>query len=188
MEETKLIIKYAKILKKAGILPGSSGNISIRLKNKIYITPSGISKDEIDEKDLSCININGDILNGIKPSSEFRLHIEIYKTRDDINAIIHAHPPFVLSCMILDLKIDYSLTVEFEKIAGKPIVVGYEEPGSQKIAQKAAYAARKSNIILLKRHGIVALGKNLSQARIIAEDTENLFMINYLTQLFKKLG
>ncbi len=182
-----MIIKYARLMKESGIFPGSSGNISVRLRNRIYITPAGISKDELSEKLLSCIDINGNMINTIKPSSEFKLHIEIYKRRKDINAIIHAHPPFVLICMNSGMKIDYSLTVEFRKIAGKMAFVEYEKPGSDKLAQKAAIAASKSNIILLERHGIVAVGKNISEARIIVENTEYLFMINYFTKLLKNL-
>lgn len=186
MEEIKLLLKYSKILKNSALLPGSSGNISIRKGSFIYITPSGISKDELDEKKLSHIDINGNILNNIKPSSEFRMHIEIYRKRKDINAIIHAHPPFTLACMALNIKIDYSVTVEFMAVVGKPSKVKYIQPGTLELAKETAKAADKSNIIILEKHGIVALGKDISQARIIAEDTENLFKINYLIYSARK--
>lgn len=184
MKEAKLIIKFSKLLKTEGILPGSSGNISIRTKNKIFITPSGISKDELTVNDISVIDFNGNRLNKISPSSEYKMHVEIYKKRQDINAIIHAHPPFVLICMEAKIKLKYK-TIEFKKFIEKISYVGYIEPGSLKLAKEVAKASIKSNLILLKSHGIVCLGKNLSHARIIAEDCENLFKINYYLRLIK---
>ncbi|MCX7905540.1 MAG: class II aldolase/adducin family protein [Elusimicrobiales bacterium] len=184
MQKAKLIIKYSKILKDEGILPGSSGNISIRIKDRIFITPSGISKDELTFKKISQIDINGNILNKIPPSSEYKMHIEIYRKRPDVNAIIHAHPQFVLICLECNIKLKY-ITVEFEKNVGKPIYLGYLKPGSNKLAKKVAEASLKSNLIILQNHGIVTIGKDISQARIIAEDAENLFKINYFISLLK---
>lgn len=184
MQEAKLIIKYSKILKSQGILPGVSGNISIRRENKIFITPSGISKDELSIKEIAEIDLEGNQINKIPPSSEYKMHIEIYKKRRDIKAIIHAHPPFVLICMYAKIKPKYE-TLEFKKTIGKISYIGYIPPGSLKLAKEVAKAATQSNLILLKSHGIVCLGKNLSQARIIAEDCENLFKINFYLKLIK---
>lgn len=186
MQEAKLIIKYSKILKQQGLLPGSSGNISIRKGDKIFITPSNISKDELKPKDISCINLEGKILNSIPPSSEYKMHIEIYKARDEIKAVIHAHPPFVLISIACDLELNY-YTVEFEKFIGKPQYIGYKEPGSKELAESVANAIKKTNLVILKKHGIVAAANSISLARIIAEDCENIFKINYFLNLFKRL-
>lgn len=186
MQQAKSIVYFSKLLKNQGLLPGSSGNISIRNKDKIFITPSGISKDELKISDISEIDLEGNQLNKVPPSSEYKMHIEIYKKRSDINAIIHAHPLFVIICMQAKIKPKYK-TLEFKKTIKNIAYVNYIEPGSLKLAKEVAKASLKSNLILLKSHGIVCLGKTLSEARIIAEDCENLFKINYCLCLYNKI-
>lgn len=184
MEEAKLIVKYSKILKQQGLFPGSSGNISIRDGDKIFITPSGISKDELKSDEISCIDLDGKTLNSIPPSSEYQMHIEIYKARDDVKAIIHSHPPFVLISMACGLRLKY-YTVEFEVKQTKPQYVEYKKPGSKELALAVAKVIKKTDLVILKRHGIVAVGGNLQLARTLTEECENTFKINYFVHLFK---
>ena len=186
MQEAKLIIKYSKILKQQGFMPGCSGNISIRKGDRIFITPSSKLKDELKPEEISCINLSGKVLNSIQPSSEYRMHIQIYKERDDVSAIIHAHPTFVLIYTECGLNINY-YTVEFKKLIKKPEYVKYEEPASVELARSVAKAVKKSDLVILKGHGVVAVGKDLSSARAIVEDCENLFKINYFLNLYQKM-
>jgi len=187
LEIKKEIITQAKKLKQLNLLPGSSGNLSYRDKNIIYITPSGIDKDELKINDISEIDINGNLINGIKPSSEYRLHLEIYKKRNDINSIIHTHPPYTIAFSISKLKPDFNLTVEFKIFVKNIVFTKFKEPGSFDLAKEVSKKAIYSNVIVLQNHGLVVLSDNIKKGRIITEEVENFFKINFLVLTLKKL-
>ena len=75
------IIKNYNLLLKKGMNLGSEGNISIKFKEKIFITPSGIDIKNLKTEDISIIDFEGNVNNGVKPSSELDLHLLIYKKR-----------------------------------------------------------------------------------------------------------
>jgi L-fuculose-phosphate aldolase len=187
LEIKKEIITQAKKLKQLNLLPGSSGNLSYRDKNIIYITPSAIDKDELKINDISEIDINGNLINGIKPSSEYRLHLEIYKKRNDINSIIHSHPPYTIAFSISKLKPDFNLTVEFKIFVKNIVFTKFKKPGSFDLAKEVSKKAIYSNVIVLENHGLVVLSDNIKKGRIITEEVENFFKINFLVLILKKL-
>ena len=171
------IILTCKKLKAQGLLPGASGNISIREKNSVFITPSQIDKEELSIEDISEIDINGSLLNSIKPSSEYILHLEIYKKRNDVKAIIHTHPPFVIAYSITKAKIDYNLTVEFPLIVGKISFCPFKTPGTIELARAAASNIKDSSALILENHGLVCVSTDLNKAKIITEEVENFLKI-----------
>jgi L-fuculose-phosphate aldolase len=90
------IIYWAKRLYQKGMSPATSGNISIRIKNGIYISASGTCLNDLNEENIVLIDYEGNVKEGNKkPSSEKIMHSEIYTRRDDINAIIHCHCPLI---------------------------------------------------------------------------------------------
>lgn len=181
----KKIIIAANTLKKMGLLPGTSGNISIRYEDKIFITPTGISKDSLKAKDISIIDINNRFINNIKPSSEYRLHTQIYKTRPDINAIIHTHPPYTIAYSFFKQKINYNLTAEFNIIIKKISFCPYVKPQTIELAKLAAKCSLKSDVIVLKNHGLLCLSKDIDMAMILSEEVEHFFKINYIYHTLK---
>lgn len=94
MNYRKLLVDYGKKLLDKNLVAGTSGNLSIRGEdeNTFYITPSGIDYLKITEKDIVKINSKGESLDKFrKPSSEWRMHIEIYKSYPNYNAVVHTH-------------------------------------------------------------------------------------------------
>ncbi|MEF3280372.1 MAG: class II aldolase/adducin family protein [Elusimicrobiota bacterium] len=183
----KQIILSSKKLKNSGMLPGASGNISIRFKDKIFITPSMVNKEDLKLADISEIDLTGKILNSKKPSSEYQLHINIYKIRKDINAIVHTHPPYTIAYSIAKIKPDYRLTVEFNLIVKNLKFCPFEKPGSTKLALKVAEYLKDSNAVVMENHGLVSIGSDLTSAMIINEEVENFFKINYLVKTLKMM-
>jgi len=175
-----------KKLKAKGLLPGTSGNISIREKNLVFITPSQIDKEDLKISDISEIDIQGRLLNSVKPSSEYLLHIEIYKKRKDVNAIIHTHPPYVIAYSITKSKINYNLTIEFPLIIKKIAFCPFKKPGTTELAKLAASNIKNSNALILENHGLVCVASNIEKAKIITEEVENFFRINFLVSVLKK--
>lgn len=179
------IIFYSRKLKRLNFLAGSSGNLSIRYKDIIFITPSQKDKEDLKINDISEINLEGKVLNKITPSSEYLLHCYIYKNRKDINAIVHTHPPFTIAYSITRTKYNPHLTVECKY----PIKFArFIPPGTKELALEVAKKVKDTNAVILENHGLVSAGETIEKATILTEEIENLFKINFLVLLLDKLN
>lgn len=186
-EAKKNLIKICKKLKNLNILPGASGNLSVKINDTIFITPSGINKEDLKPTDISQITINGSLIKGPKQSSEYMLHTHIYSKRKDVGAIIHTHPPHTLAYSITGLKPNYDITVEFKMLIGKIEFCPFMLPGTKELAEKAAKKLKDSNVLVLRNHGLVCVSESLEKAAEMTEEVENFFKINFLVSILKKL-
>jgi ribulose-5-phosphate 4-epimerase/fuculose-1-phosphate aldolase len=101
----KEVARFMRRLYKRGLTTASGGNISIRLQDGILITPSGLDKGTIKGNQIGLISFTGENLSAaLKPSIEFAMHLAIYKSRPDVFAIVHAHPPLATSFTALQKK------------------------------------------------------------------------------------
>lgn len=176
----KEIIAYGRLISEAGFTKGTWGNISVRNKEDIYITPSAYPYNVLKPEDIVVVNLSGDILHGtLKPSSELPLHLEIYKNRNDVAAIIHTHPIYstVLSIVSNELPpiVEDSVMILGERIN----VAEYALPGTLELAKKALKALGKNHCVFLSNHGLVCVGENLEEAFTatqIAEKTSQIYI------------
>jgi len=178
----KEIIEISKKMKEKGFLPGFSGNISIRVGEKILITPSGLDKSKLKLKDISIIDLNGRIISGLKPSSEYRMHINIYKIRKDIKSVVHTHPPLITALSCSNIKVFKPLLSEFVIYIGKLHLVPYNTPGSIELANSIKKYLKNSNSLLLKNHGLICFAKNIYIAAALTEEIEHFAKV-YLFSL-----
>jgi len=149
-----------------GMTTLSGGNLSIKDDNgDIWITPSGIDKGKLTAKDMMCVQNDGTIEGPHKPSSEFPFHRAIYTLRPDLNAIVHAHPPALVSFSIVREVPDTRIIPQANRICGPVGYAPYALPGSEKLgANIAATFAEGYNIVILENHGMAAGGVNLLDA------------------------
>ncbi|MEO0092323.1 MAG: class II aldolase/adducin family protein [candidate division WOR-3 bacterium] len=185
---TKQIIELGKFLFEYGYVVASDGNISIRLnKKEILITRSGVCKGELKIGDIVKIGTNNWKIKNtdykIMPSSEYRMHLAIYANRPDINAVIHAHPPFATSFAVSGRKLNINLLTETEQLLGSIKYLGYYQPGSVKLAKAVSKAVIRHNVIILGKHGVVVGGKDLTEARYRLERLEFLAKVSWLVLL-----
>lgn len=176
------IIKYGSIIDAKGFSPGSSGNISVRYKDKIIITASGSSNGNLRYEDLILIDFEGkcNIECGVecfssdkKPSSEKMLHVEFYKKRPDVNAIIHVHPPFLSSFAAARKSLDAPVMAENVYYFGKIPLAGYALPSSTELVNNTAKYFDKYNAVLMANHGFVVGDVDLEQAYLKLELAES---------------
>ncbi|MCK4715657.1 MAG: class II aldolase/adducin family protein [Candidatus Marinimicrobia bacterium] len=160
-----------------GFVAANDGNISYRLSKDVFlITPTNVSKGELDPDDL--IKINGDRIEGEKkPSSEYRMHLEIYKHRSDINSIIHVHSPYATAFAMIGKGMEELIMPEVVVTLGKIPLVPYKTPSTQKFAKIVTEFASKWDALLLERHGVVTLGSDLRDAYYKLERTEHVFKV-----------
>lgn len=142
-----------------------SGNISMRIGDRIVITPSYTPKHMLTLDDLVVMDCDGNVVEGHRrPSSEWRMHVAIYGTRGDVHAVVHTHNPTVVALYMTGRRLESPLTEAQYYLGGDPVLVPYAEPGTWDLARAVAEALRRSNVAVLDRHGVVAVGDDLWEA------------------------
>lgn len=164
------LIYFAKRMYEKGLSPATSGNISVLEEDKtVLISKSGGCLGELDENGISKIDFEGNIISGPKPSSEKFMHIEIYKKRSDIKAIIHSHTPELLGFSACNFDINKPITPDFALYFGYIPTAKYFLPGSLKLAHEVSLLFEKHNTVLMKNHGVIIGAKSLKEAYYLLE-------------------
>lgn len=167
MHPSVQIIKVISRIYKNGMTTTSGGNISILDENgDIWVTPSAVDKGSLTEKDIICVKADGTIIGNHRPSSEFPFHKAIYEVRPDIRAIIHAHPPALVSFSIVRKIPDTNIIPQAKEICGTIGYAPYGLPGSDELGIKIADEFRKSPVmaVIMENHGTVLGGNDLLDA------------------------
>ncbi len=189
----KDIVEVGKNLYDNNLVSGKAGNVSVRIKRDdgdiIAITPTLSSLGDLKEEDIVIIDFDGNCLTEGEPSSEYNLHLEIYKKRDDVNAIVHTHSPYATGFAFSSKKIKRH--EGFGRIV-TPFLeeVEYAKPGSMDLAKSAAEGIGSEDVLVLKHHGILAVGDDLKEAYLLAafiEDTAKTQYISYMLNLAEDL-
>lgn len=176
IEASQKLIDTALAMNDRGINQGTSGNVSLRFNDGFLLTPSSVAYDQLCPKDIVFMSLSGawKVLNDRRPSSEWRIHRDIYAKRLDAEAIVHAHPINATALAVHSRGIGpfhYMVAIA----GGRDIrCARYETFGSQELSEAALEALVDRKACLLAHHGIVALGKNLDQALAIAIEVEVL--------------
>ncbi len=176
------LLKAGITLKEKGLTIETWGNISIKdpLTNNIYITPSGMAYDSITEEDICVLDKDGNLIEGSRrPSIEKQLHVLIYQTRKDVNAIVHTHPIDSTIFGVLHRSIPV-ITDEMAQAIGNEVrCADYALPGSEQLAINAIKALDDSQAVLLSNHGAVCVGKDINECFKVATVLETSAQIYY---------
>lgn len=170
------LVAIARETVRAGLNRGSSGNLSVRDGAGFLITPSGRPYERLQAADLvffeDCSPDPG--VAGGKPSSEWRIHRDVYAARPDAQAILHAHPVHctALACLSRPLPaFHYMVAVA----GGRDIrCAAYATFGTQELSDKTLEALQGRRACLMANHGLLCLGRDLEQALSLAVEIENL--------------
>jgi len=144
-----------------GYCSGNEGIISIRHdKETVLCTPTILSKVFMKPGDLCKVDMEGNQLSGTrKRTSEVLLHLAIYKARQDINAIVHCHPPHLTAFAIARKPLPLRIIPEMEILVGKVPITEYATPGTDELAKSVLVHVDKANTVLLANHGVVCWSK-----------------------------
>lgn len=184
MNEKKIVLDAAKKLYAEKLVAGTSGNVSFRNVNggddSFYITPSGLSYDIMTENDIVEIDSNGKpAIPGQTPSSEWQMHIEVYKKNPNVNAIVHTHSPIATGFAVNHQDIPLIL-IEMKPFLGGDIKVAPFRPaGSRELAEVIIPYLENRTACLLANHGVIAAGKTMENAFVAAEYVEDAAKIYY---------
>lgn len=185
-EIRRKIVEVSERLYNRGLVAGAGGNISGRTPSskEILITPSGLCKGYLKTSDILKVDLEGTVLQGdLKPTSETFMHTAIYKVRNDVNAVVHAHPPVCTGFACARMPLDYSVDPEIIVMVGEIPLVEYVTPTTRELAEKVAEYAKQYDALLLTSHGTITLGANLEQAYQRAEHLEDFAKILLVSKL-----
>jgi L-fuculose-phosphate aldolase len=178
------IVEFGKRLYNQNYIGGTEGNLSTRLPDGgILITPAGINKGFMRPEDLVICTIEGFKLFGHgSPSSELKMHLAIYNSRPDVNAICHAHPIFATAFSVAGKDMLKPALPEIaQALKGIPLAP-FAEPGSMALAKSILPFIQEYDAILLQSHGAIAFGKNLEEAFNKIEMLERMARISFIAE------
>ncbi|MDY0241380.1 MAG: class II aldolase/adducin family protein [Rhodospirillaceae bacterium] len=170
----RAVIETAIRLVREGLNRGSAGNVSLRAPGGFLVTPSGMEPDMMRARDIVFMDMNGISSGARNPSSEWRMHRDIYARRPEIGGIVHCHAPFSVALAVLRRAIPaYHYMVA--KAGGRDIrCAGYATYGTQALSDQALAALENRRACLLANHGMLALGTTLDEAFALAVEVEEL--------------
>ena len=159
-----------------GKTAGSTATMSFRHGDRIYISGSGTCFGTLAADEFSVIDLEGNHIEGIKPSKEFPLHLSLYQKTDDIQAVIHIHSFYSVlwSCLDHDNEADCipAYTPYLKMKLGTVGLIPYAKPGSEELFAAFRERIDASDGYLLKNHGPVVGGKSLMDAFFALEELE----------------
>jgi L-fuculose-phosphate aldolase len=152
----------------------NDGNISARLGDKyLIVTPTGISKGGMKPEQLVKMDLDGNVYGNNKPSSEVKMHLEVYKQNPSLKAVCHAHPPISTAFSVAGIQLDRPILAEAVVNLGIVPVANYATPGTQEVPNSIKDYVNKHNAVLLANHGLLTWGDTLEQAWFRMESTEH---------------
>ena len=146
-----------------GLVIGTGGNISARLPggDEYVVTGTGTRLDRLGADDFSVIGMDGARRSGPSPSVEWRLHLQTYAARPDVNAVIHLHPQaaVLLDGMGIEIRL---ITLDHAYYLRQVARVPFQPAGSRELADACSAAAKEANLIVMAFHGATALGDTVA--------------------------
>lgn len=180
------LVNYYKRTFSDGLMKGTSGNASVidREKGVMIITPSTMDHLNMTDDDIVELDLLGNVLNGDKkPSSEWQMHIEIYKRCLHANAILHTHSPYATAFAVENKEIPNKLAEMEYWTDGAIPVSRFAKLGSSELGVFAAETLKNRRTCLLERHGVLAIGDSIKDAYLRAIYVEDAAQICALTNI-----
>ena len=171
------LVACAVAMLEQGLVAGTSGNLSVRWRDGLLITPSGLAYDTLKPADMVFVGDDGTLRGEWRPSSEWRIHQAVYQARPEAGAVLHAHPTYSTSLACLRRGIP-AFHYEVALAGGADIrCAHYATFGTPELARHAVEALQDRRACLLANHGLVCLAADLPGALALALRVEQLARI-----------
>ena len=179
----KEIIRVARLLEPMRLSRGKSGNVSARTPRGFLVTPTGVPYASLSPRQLVELDLDGRVIRGdLEPSSEWRIHADIYRARAEVGAVVHAHPPYATAFAIAGVPLEavhYMIAIA----GGHDVrVAPYATFGTKELSKHALRALKDRRACLLAHHGIVALGRTAGEALRVADEIEGVAEMQFLAR------
>jgi ribulose-5-phosphate 4-epimerase/fuculose-1-phosphate aldolase len=174
--EVSELVRVARSLFARAYSFGTAGNISVRVGDVVYATPTGSSFETVAEEDIAICTVDGEFTAGMKPTKELPFHLAAYRARPDARAVVHLHSTYATAVACLrDLDMENAIppiTPYFAMRLPCLPVVPYLPPGDEGLGAEVERLARGTAGMLMRNHGSIAIGRSLAEASALAEEIE----------------
>lgn len=179
------VIAVCRKLAEKGLIAATDGNVSCRVAaGRLLVTPSGKPKGALKPADLILLDEQGEVLEGRdRPSSEIRMHLEVYHRRPDVAAVVHAHPPMLTAFTLAGTPFLAEALPEVWLTFGAVPTVPYATPSTAEVPAAIAPFLEKHLALLLERHGSLTLGSTLDEAYLRLEKLEHAARVLFYAKL-----
>ena len=179
------IVEVGRRMYARGYTASNDGNISVRLgADRLLMTPKGVCKGFMTP-DMMCItDLDGRKLQGDRdPSSEMLMHLEVYRQRSDVRAVVHAHPPIATGFAVAGIPLDRAVLAEVVTTLGSVPIAEYATPSTRELPEAVRKYVKAHDGMLLANHGALTLGTDLYSAYYKMETIEHFAKISLVARM-----
>lgn len=177
------LVRYARRMLAAGLVTGTSGNLSARSpgSNRCLVTPSGVDYETMRPEDLVEVDLEGGSAGrGLKPSVDTPVHVAVYLARPEVGAVIHTHSPHAAAFSTLHREIPPLITESAGYLGGGVRVMEYVPPARPDTGGQVAAGLGRDRAVLLPNHGVIAVGEDLRTCYTAAAQVEESAHVAFL--------
>jgi L-fuculose-phosphate aldolase len=182
------MVRVGRLMWERGYVAATDGNLSARLGgDRLLVTASGLSKGFLSSDNLVVIDLDGDPVSsyrgrGLRPSSEISMHLEVYRQRPDVGAVVHAHPPLATAFSIAGVSLARCVIPEVIVTMGAIPTAEYATPGTAEVSASIRQAIQDYDALILAHHGSLTVGHTLWEAYMRLEKVEHTAEITLAAQ------
>ena len=179
------IVEVGRRMYARGYTASNDGNISARLDaGRLLMTPKSVCKGFMDPAMMCITDLDGKKLAGERdPSSEMQMHLEVYRQRPDVNAVVHAHPPVATAFAVAGIPLDRAVLAEVVTTLGSVPIAEYATPSTKELPEAVRKYVRAHDGMLLANHGALTLGVDLFAAYYKMETIEHFANISFVARI-----
>lgn len=190
----RALVEAGRLAYGQALMVASDGNLSVRVDAKhVLITPSGLCKGRLKPHDILKLDLDGKVVKpaedrSLKPSSETPMHLEVYRRRPDVRAVIHAHPMFATALTVASRPFPADVLPEVLLTLGEVPVTAYATPSSHENAEAIRELIGEHDAILLRQHGSLTVGAHLDEALSALERLEHVARVVVFAELLGRVN
>src|SRR3954470_12715914 len=179
------IVEVGRRLYARGYTASNDGNISVRLDDRrLLMTPTGVCKGFMDARMMCITDLEGRKLEGERnPSSEIQMHLEVYRQRPEIQAVVHAHPPVATAFAVAGIPLDRAVLAEVVTTLGSVPIAEYATPSTAELPEAVRKYVKVHDGMLLANHGALTLGSDVYAAYYKMETIEHFANISFVARM-----
>jgi len=172
------MVRICRMLHQKNLVAATDGNLSLKVGDKLLVTPSGVNKGFLREEQILTVDQEGRLLEGEgKPTSEMALHLAAYRLRPEVAAVIHAHPPLVTAFSIAGVSLEDFVLPEVVMSMGVIPTAAYATPTTPDVPASIRELLLSYDALVLERHGALTVGVTLMDAYNRLEKMEHAALI-----------
>jgi L-fuculose-phosphate aldolase len=179
------VVECCRRMHERGYISGWEGNVSARVgPGRILVTPSRTNKGYLKPGDLLLVDDDGKPLRSkVRPTSELKVHLAVYRARPDCGGVVHAHPPTAIAFTIAGISVAQCLVPEAVMTLGEVPTAEYATPTTQDVARGVERLALEHDVIMMDRHGSVTLGRDVLEAYDRLESLEHTAQVTLYARM-----